>query len=100
MSKKIEVSLAGRTFSIKTDDSASKVQDAADMVQQKIDQLRALGTTAGSDRLMTLVALNLAGELLDEERPGSLGKKYTKDLISSLNDVVSQAETLAKGPLR
>ncbi|MDQ6975144.1 MAG: cell division protein ZapA [Mariprofundaceae bacterium] len=96
MGKKIEVTLAGRTFSIKTEDSPGKVQSAADLVQQKLDQVRGLGSTAGSDRLMALVALNLAGELLTHNGHVNLDveKTQSKVLISALNDVVSQAEIL------
>jgi len=99
MSKKVEVTLAGRTFSIKTDDSPGKVQSAADLVQQKLDQLRTLGSTAGSDRLMALVALNLAGELLSGKPHDQSENIDHKGLISSLNEVVFQAEALAKAPL-
>ncbi len=96
MAKKVEVTLAGRTFSIKTEDSPGKVQSAADLVQQKLDQLRALGSTAGSDRLMALVALNLAGELLGNhgQKESSAENTESKALLSALNDVVFQAETL------
>ncbi len=90
MTKRVEVTLAGRTFTIKTDDSPGKVQSAADLVQQKLDELRAVGGTAGSDRLMALVALNLAGELLNTNESAS-----ASSLISALDDVVLHAERLA-----
>lgn len=102
MVKKVEVTLAGRTFSIKTEDSPGKVQSAADLVQQKLDQLRALGSTAGSDRLMALVALNLAGELLShgsQESESPSEDTHSKSLLSALNDVEFQAEALTKAPL-
>lgn len=97
MSHSVDVTLIGRTFSIRTDDNPEHVQAAATLVQQQIDELRAVGSTAGSDRLMTLVALNLAGELLSKSQ-GQV--EDLNSLISALDDVVSQAEGLAKAPLR
>lgn len=93
MSKRVEVTVAGRTFTIKTDDSPGKVQSAADLVQQKLDELRSAGGTAGTDRLMALVALNLAGELLNSDKRG--GETSSEGLISALDEVVFQAERLA-----
>jgi len=97
MSHAIEVTLMGRTFTIRTDDDPDHVRAAAAMVQEQIDELRAVGSTAGSDRLMTLVALNLAGELLSKSQ-GQV--ENLNGLISTLDEVVSQVEGLAKAPLR
>ncbi len=93
MAKRVEVTVAGRTFTIKTADSPGKVQSAADLVQQKLDELRSSGGTAGTDRLMTLVALNLAGELLSSNQVDATSSP--ESLISALDDVVLQAERLA-----
>ncbi len=97
MSHAIEVTLMGRTFTIRTDDDPDHVRAAAAMVQEQIDELRAVGSTASSDRLMTLVALNLAGELLSKSQ-GQV--ENLNGLISTLDEVVSQVEGLAKAPLR
>jgi len=97
MSHSIDITLMGRTFSIRTDDDPEHVRAAAAMVQEQIDELRAVGSTAGSDRLMTLVALNLAGELLSKSE-GQV--ENLNGLISTLDEVVSQVEGLAKAPLR
>jgi len=97
MSHSVDVTLMGRTFSIRTDDDPDHVRAAASMVQEQIDELRAVGSTAGSDRLMTLVALNLAGELLSK----SAGQvEDLNGIISTLDEVVLQVEGLAKAPLR
>ena len=97
MSQHVEISLMGRSFTIMTDEDPSQVTAAADLVQEHIDEIRQAGTTVGSDRLLTLVALNLAGELLK----GNDAKVDGLDgLISALDGVVSQAEGLAKAPLR
>jgi cell division protein ZapA len=97
MSHSVEVTLMGRSFTIRTDDDPEQVRAAAAVVQAKIDELRSLGAAVASDRLLTLVALNLAGELLQKEH-GQVER--IDDLLSSLDHVVSQAEGLAKAPLR
>jgi len=97
MSQAVEVVLMGRSFTIRTDDDPEQVLSAASIVQERIDELRQMGTTVASDRLLALVALNLAGELLQKNKVQIDG---FDDLLSSLDDVVSQAEGLAKAPLR
>ncbi len=97
MSQSVEVVLMGRSFTIRTDDDPEQVLSAASMVQERVDELRQMGTTVASDRLLALVALNLAGELLQKSQVQIEG---FDGLISSLDNVVSQAEGLAKAPLR
>lgn len=97
MSRAVEVELMGRNFNIITDDDPEQVLTAARIVQERIDEIRQTGTTVASDRLLTLVALNLAGELLQKMQ---LDNESLNGLISSLDGVVSQAEGLAKAPLR
>jgi len=97
MSNPVEITLMGRNFSILTDEDPAQVLAASALVQQHIDELRELGASVASDRLLTLVALNLAGELLKKNGSNIDG---LDDLISELDGVVSQAEGLAKAPLR
>jgi cell division protein ZapA len=97
MSHAVEIELMGRSFNILTDDDPEHVSAAAKMVQEHIDELRQMGATVASDRLLTLVALNLAGKLLQNSQ---LEVDGFDDLISTLDGVVSQAEGLAKAPLR
>jgi len=97
MSVPVEISLMGRTFSIITDEEPAEVQAAADIVQQKIEEFRRMGASVSSDRLLALVALNLAGELLASQKTRIDG---FDNLISDLDHVVSQAEGLANAPLR
>jgi cell division protein ZapA len=97
VSHAVEIELMGRSFTILTDDDPEQVLAAAKMVQDHIDELRQMGTSVASDRLLTLVALNLAGELLQSSQVKVDG---FNDLISMFDGVVSQAEGLAKAPLR
>ncbi len=97
MSHSVEIELMGRNFTILTDDDPEHVSAAASMVQAHIDELRQMGASVASDRLLTLVALNLAGKLLQSSQMKIDG---FDDLITTLDCVVSQAEGLAKAPLR
>jgi len=97
MSRSIKVTLMGRSFSIRTQDDPEKVQAAAQLVQERVDALRKLGTTVASDRLLALVALNLAGELLQKE---DAQHQDLTDLLSEMDSVVSQVQGLAEAPLR
>jgi len=97
MSHAVEITLMGRNFSILTDEDPGQVMAAANMVQEHIDELRSMGASVASDRLLTLVSLNLAGELL---KNGTGKIDSLEGLISKLDSVVLQAEGLAKAPLR
>jgi len=97
MSHKVDVTLLGKTFSIRTDDNPDDVKAAATLVQNQIDELRSMGSTLSTDRLLTLTALNLAGELLKKD---GVQIQNMDSILSALDDAVLQAEGLAKVPLR
>jgi len=97
MSEPVEITLMGRTFSVRTKDKPEQVEAAAALVQARIDEIRQTGSTVSSDRLLTLVALNLAGELVRKEQSQS---QDLSGLLSDLDAVVSQAQSLAEAPLR
>jgi len=94
---KVDITLLGQKFCIRTDDEPDEVLSAAETVQNQIDELRAAGMTASSDRLLSLVALNLAAQLRrkDESEHANLAQ-----VISLLDSAIEQAEGLAKVPLR
>jgi len=97
MSEIVNITLMGRTFSIRSNDKPEQVEAAAALVQERVDEIRQTGSTVASDRLLTLVALNLAGELLRREESQS---QDVDGLLSDLDAVVSQAQGLAEAPLR
>ncbi len=97
MSEAVEINLMGRTFSVRSNDEPEQVRAAAMLVQERVDELKKLGAVVASDRLLALVALNLAGELLK----GEASRVQDIDgLLSGLDTVVSQAQGLAEAPLR
>jgi len=97
MSEVVHITLMGRTFSVRSKDKPEQIEAAATLVQEKVDEIRKLGSTVASDRLLALVALNLAGELLKREESQH---QDISGLLSELDVVVSQAQGLAEAPLR
>jgi len=97
MTHSVDVTLLGRTLTVRTQNEPEQVLAAAELVQQRLDELHRMGTAVASDRLLALVALNLAGELISSRKTRLDGAEA---LLSALDDVALQAEGLAKVPLR
>jgi len=93
----VEISLLGQKFTVRTDDNPEEVLLAAQTVQEHIDELRNAGMSANSHRLLSLVALNLAAQLLRKDKSDHTN---LEQITSSLDSAVQQAESLAKVPLR
>jgi len=96
MTESVEVVLAGLKLSINTDDNPDQVRAAAAMVQAQFEELKRSGTIIDTSKIMALIALNLADELLSKE--GSSDEMQA--LISKLDLAVTQADTLANVSLR
>jgi len=96
-SKSVEVVLAGLKLNINTEDSSEQVRAAAALVQEQFDALKRSGTIIDTSKIMALIALNLADELLSKEEAPS---PSLEQLISNLDQAVAQAEGLANVSLR
>ena len=97
MSESVEIAIAGQTLNINTDEDPKQVLAAANLVQEQFEQLKNSGAIIDSSKIMTLIALNLADELLNKE---ANDPEMMSNLISSLDQAVLQAEGLASVPLR
>ena len=97
MSQSVEVYLAGLKLNIQTEDNADQVRAAAAMVQRQFDELKNSGTIIDTSKIMALVALNLADELLSKSESNP---EVMDDLISTLDQIVAQAQGLANVSLR
>ncbi|MDX8409628.1 MAG: cell division protein ZapA [Mariprofundales bacterium] len=97
MSQVVEVELLGRTQRIVTQNKPELVQASAALVRDKMNELRSAGAVVGGERLLLLVALNLAEDLLQRQH---LHDDTDQGLTSDLESIVSQAEALANAPLR
>ncbi|MDQ6961005.1 MAG: cell division protein ZapA [Mariprofundaceae bacterium] len=96
MNQIIQVTIMGRDLSIRTDDDPKHLIAAAKIVQDKVDKFRHQGMVVSSDRMLSLVALNLAGELIQQQEEQQ-GK--TETLKSSLDTLALQSEQLEKASL-
>lgn len=67
MKRKVEVSLLGRNFTIKSDKDEAYLHQVASFVNRRFDEIRHQTRTATSHDLALLVALNLADELFQSE---------------------------------
>lgn len=65
--RKVEVSLLGRNFTIKSDQDEAHVHQVAALVNRKYEELRHQSRSAPPQDLLVLVALNLADELMQRE---------------------------------
>jgi len=97
MSESVEVTLAGLKLNIHTDGKPEQVLAAAAMVQKQFDALKNSGTIIDTSKIMALIALNLADDLLNKEQDVPM---ISEKLISSLDQAVAQAEGLANVSLR
>lgn len=97
MSQAIEVLVAGIKLNINIEDNPEQVLAAAAMVQQQFDALKKSGTIIDTSKIMALIALNIADDLISQRKsnPASM-----ENLISSLDQAVAQAQGLANVSLR
>lgn len=95
MKRKVEVSLLGRNFTIKSDKEEAYLHQVASFVNRKFDEIRHQTRTATSHDLALLVALNLADELFQsEDRARSTRaelRKRSERLLRSLDAALADA---------
>ena len=97
MSESVEVMVGGVKLNINTDDDPSKVRAAASLVQEQFAALKQSGTIIDTSKIMALIALNLADELLSQDKSNP---ELMQNMISTLDQAVAQAEGLANVSLR
>ena len=64
--EKVEVSVLGQTFTLRSDKEEAHLHRVAAMVNQKYEELKRQARTASTHELALLLALNLADELMTE----------------------------------
>jgi len=98
MSESVEVLLGGVKMNVNTDDDPVKVKAAAALVQEQFIALKQSGTIIDSSKIMALIALNLADELINQQN--NTNPEVMEDIKSTLDQIVAQAEGLANVSLR
>lgn len=92
--RKVEVSLLGRNFSIKSDQDEAHVHQVAALVNRKYEELRHQSRAAPPQDLLVLVALNIADELMQREAQArasradlrARGQRVLQSLNAALGD--------------
>ncbi len=97
MSKAVEVMIGGVKLNINTEDDPAKVQAAAKLVQEQYLALKQSGSIIDSRKIMALIALNLADELLHQQ---ASNPEVMQKIKSTLDQAIAQAEGLANVSLR
>jgi len=97
VSECVEVMVGGIKLNINTDDDPTKVREAATLVQEQFMALKQSGTIIDSSKIMALIALNLADELLSQNKTNP---ELMERMILTLDQAVAQAEGLANVSLR
>lgn len=101
MKRKVEVSLLGQSFTVRSDKDEAHVHALANFVTRRFETLQHKTRTVGTHELALLVALNLAEELFEaEERAQEIRdviKGRAERVLASLNgalDLVGHPEDL------
>lgn len=63
MNRSVKVSVAGHQLAIRTNAKTAYVKELADFVTGKVEELRLAGSTATTQSLALLAAMNIADEL-------------------------------------
>ncbi|MDQ7004315.1 MAG: cell division protein ZapA [Ghiorsea sp.] len=98
MSSSVEVLLGGVKMNVNTEDEPIKVRAAAALVQEQFIALKQSGTIIDSSKIMALIALNLADELLQQQN--KIDPEVVEEILLTLDQAVAQAESLANVSLR
>jgi cell division protein ZapA len=93
LKRKVEVSLLGRSFTVKSEKDEAYLHQVASFVNRKFDDLRHQTRTSTSHDLVLLVALNLADELFQSEERGRDSRadlrRRSERLLQSLDAALS-----------
>jgi cell division protein ZapA (FtsZ GTPase activity inhibitor) len=92
-----EIALAGTKFVLKTDASPGTIEQAARLVEQKLEQVRQVSKSVETQRLALLAALGLAEELCRErqarERLRRQVREKTDRLLGDLDRLQVEVES-------
>lgn len=94
MKRKVEVSLLGQRFTVRSDKDEAYLHQVASFVNRKFEELRRQTRTASSHQLALLVAMNLADELFRaEERHAGVRadlRRRSEHVLESIDTALSE----------
>jgi len=99
----VEIKVLGQTFTVKTDAGELHIQEVAQYVNEKIDEILTKTKSVSSLNVAILAALNIADDLLKErERRKTLLREVnlkSKDLVERI-DISLSGKEAGKFPVR
>lgn len=99
MKRKVEVSLLGQRFAVRSDRDEAYLHQVASFVNRKFEDLRRQSRTATSHQLALLVAMNLADELFrNEERHAGVRRELQSRTERVLASVDAALAEMARHP--
>lgn len=99
MQQRLDVKILDRDYSLScTSDQRQALQNAVDLANKKMQNLKDGGKIIGNERIAVMVAVQLALELLSAKAPdGPLANIAVGDInskIQKINDLIDQAQTI------
>ena len=99
----VEIKVLGQTFTVKTDAGETHIQEVAEYVNGKIDEILTKTKSVSSLNVAILAALNIADDLLKErEKRKTLLREVnlkSKDLVERI-DISLSGKEAGKFPVR
>lgn len=94
MKRKVEVTLLGQRFAVRSDRDEAYLHQVASFVNRKYDELQRQARTATSHQLALLVAMNLADEMFrNEERHADVRQELqsrTERVLASVDAALAE----------
>ena len=99
MKTSLALRISDKEFNVTCEaDKKTLLIDAAQLVNQKMDEIKQHGKTVGSDRIATMVALNLATDLLalteDSIESSSDNQKALTDILYKIESTMDAFKQL------
>jgi len=93
---KVQVTILGQTFALRSDASAEEVQRVADFVNEQINLVATQGRSADSLNIALLALFNVAGSYLRQSEPATGGQH---ELTERLGRLLQRVEDAVSGSL-
>jgi cell division protein ZapA (FtsZ GTPase activity inhibitor) len=94
--RKVELTLLGQRFSVRSDRDESYVQSLAGFVGRRFEEVKRVSRGSNSEQLSLLLALNLADELFQAEERAAASRDQIRQQTANLVDKLSRALAAAE----
>lgn len=103
MKRKVDVSILGQRFSVKSDKDDAYVHALSNFVTRKFEELQRQTRSRSTHDLALLVALNIADELFQAEERAARSRqeirKHSERVLANVNAALAKVEVDRSAPL-